>query len=968
MLILLGAMVLLNRKLLLIFPFDAVTVNEPFMAVNNSLDEGVIVVDRSGQRLYKLNEKGNVEFLIHGERPGTNFYETKQLHVGPDGSIYVLDIYRTGGRRLKREKVLKYSSNGKLESVLCDVQYGEEEAVYKNKINRFADWNGTVAWFRFTDAGFDLVSETGVIRSVPFEDASQYLVDFAVNPVNQKISYLTKAGEIYSEGEDASFSLTFSVEGKEGYWIPWYLGYDEKGILSYADIGQRNIFQINSDQTPVPLLESGSMVFEKTRRPIYYNFDKKETLVTTDTHGILMVQEGNEASYITECPLSLSLKIRSTITWVSAFVVSAVLFVLALLAIYRIVHSHDQYLKRVAAMLTGTVLLTALFSMIILKDWTQRMTDEITGRTASVSKLSAMLIPGDRIKEIDEIGDYYGEDYQAIRDCARDIFVDDSKYINDLYGTIYRIQDGMITLMYGIEDYVGAIYPYDWPYDGSDEEKLMKEQIQKTYFGLSTSEGSFIFTLSPILDSEGNTVGIMEVGTDLYEFKQANHKMILEVIISAVVLAITMILITSELMIFQEGRKKRHIMLRSGVKKPPAPVTMLRLLVFLIFFVTNMPKGFLPVYIMKQAETEVIFGVSPAMLVSVALSAEVLFGAIFSFGGNVILRRIGRRKTALLGSILFVGGLSLRAVIPTIATFIVGNAVMGAGGGLLLLLVQIIIAEGSQEEKEEGFSGYTAASLSGVNCGVVFGAFLISWMSHRMVLVIIGIMSAATLVLSYRYLYDRERGGDKTETEFVQKPQISTLQFITSKRVLLYFVCIVIPVVAGGYFLAYLYPILGGALGISETNIGYSYLINGLCIICLGGALTKIVTNRLRKKGALISSAVLYAGAFILFALYPNVSTLLFSLVLLGISDGFGLPAQSTYYTDLEEVQTYGYDKAMGVYSLFENMSQVLGSFLFGIIYVNGVRRGLAYAGIIMLAASLVFLVFGGRKKHEEVK
>ena len=39
---------------------------------------------------------------------------------------------------------------------------------------------------------------------------------------------------------------------------------------------------------------------------------------------------------------------------------------------------------------------------------------------------------------------------------------------------------------------------------------------QMTYMGLSSSEGSFIFTNS-ILNSNGEAVGIMEVGTDLYE-------------------------------------------------------------------------------------------------------------------------------------------------------------------------------------------------------------------------------------------------------------------------------------------------------------------------------------------------------------------------------------------------------------------------------------------------------------------
>lgn len=177
--------------------------------------------------------------------------------------------------------------------------------------------------------------------------------------------------------------------------------------------------------------------------------------------------------------------------------------------------------------------------------------------------------------------------------------------------------------------------------------------------------------------------------------------------------------------------------------------------------------------------------------------------------------------------------------------------------------------------------------------------------------------------------------------------------------------CGLIPVVAGGYFLAYLYPILGDELGLSETNVGYSYLINGICIICFGNVLTQALTRRLQKKGALALSAALYALAFVLYAVYPNVSVLLLTLVLLGISDSFGLPAQSNYFTDLKEVHEYGYDKAMGVYSLFENMAQVFGSFIFGVIYMYGVEKGLLCAGAVILAAAVLFLFFAQGEKKE---
>lgn len=967
---LLCIIIFFNRNLLQINPLQKIEVDNPYMAVNSITDGGTVVVDQSGKRLLGVNKNSEVEFLLLGTRGSSGFYDARQVYAAEDGSLYVLDVRRTGSGRLEREQLLKYTKRGKFQKIVTEIDYEEDQLIYKNAINRITEWNGKTVWFQFTDTGFNMVSEDGIEESYLYDEAALNLVDFNVNPITQNISYLTKMGEIYSELDDGSFSLSYNIEEKEGYWIPWYIEYDSQGNMYVADIGQRALFKVTGVSTAIPVFadgkwtESENMISEGIRsNHIYYKFDLGERLAAiVEEGGVVLAERNGDVQYLTTFELSPGLRLRSLFTWICCLAVVFGSVVCLLYAIYYVFVSENQYLMVIAAMLGGTLLLTILFGMLIFKDWTGSMTQEMKERTANISGLAAELIPGESLKEINTIQDYDSEDYEKLRKSVRDIFVTTDPAMSDFYCVIYRMQDDMVTLTYSIEENIGAIYPYNW--SGDEERELLNKKIQMTYDGLTTSEGSFIFTNSPILDAEGNAVGIIEVGTDMYEFQMNNRKMILNVVVSAVALAITLILIISELLIFFEGRKERQLLVPEKGKKAPLPVSMLRLLAFLIFFVTNMPKGFLPIYIMRLAENEAVFGLSPEMLISTAISAEVLFGAIFSILGNVVLRVLGRRKTALLGSVLFVGGLSLRAVIPTVLLFITGNAVMGAGGGLLLLLVQVLIAEKNEEEKTLGFTGYTAASLSGVNCGVVFGAFLINWMSHRSVLAVIGVLSLISLLLCFLYIHDADKNNEaQQEADMEQASGMSTLRFILCPKVILYFVGIVIPVVAGGCFLAYLYPILGEQLGVSETNIGYSYLINGICIICLGGILTRVVIRRFNKNGALLTSALLYAGAFIMYALYPGVPTLLLTLVLLGVSDSYGLPAQSTYFTDLEEVRQYGYDKAMGVYSLIENLSQVLGSFLFGIILIKGVKIGLIYAGMAIMAAAVLFFIFSPKKR-----
>lgn len=955
--------------LLKINPFVPLKVTNPSMAVS-ARDGSKIVVDESGRRFFMVNQDEKICFIKNGNRENRNtFYDIRDLITDKAGNIYILDIRRMNtGRRIESERILKYSPGGKFLEVFAQMNYGEEP-VLKNNIYKLDLIDDTLIWFQFTEEGYKICRETGGETQYLYDDAANMIVDFSVNPVTGRHGFLTKTGDIYEETQNREFKQVYSVKGRDGYVIPWDLVYDSKGDLYYADIGQRAIYRAGGG----PVLQNNSLAVQNNvsleeikKYPIYYNLSIESSLVTTDTYGIGEISQG-EYTYSMEYRLDFPVFLRCAAAWLCLGVCFFYgIYLLRRLA-YYLQRLHSVSITIIAGLVAGTLVMTVLFSMVIMKDWNERMTAEMFNRISGVSKLSADLVPADKLDTITCIGDYMSRDYKELRNTLREIFLSKSRFARDLYCAVYKIQDGMVTLAYTIEDYTGAVYPYDWPYEGADEEIIMREKVQKFYTGLSTADGSFLFVLSPIVNDEGKSVGIMEVGTDSYAFRQDNRNMILQVIVSALVMAVTIVLIIFEVLEFIEGKKKLADIKKSGgcLKKEAIPVEMTRIFVFIIFFITNMTTGFLPIYLMKLAQAEKQTMISPEILVSLAMSAEVLSGAAASFGGNVIIRFLGRRKTAVLGSVLFAAGLSVRAVFPSVFSFIAGNAVMGAGWGVLLLIVQIMLAEREEEEKTKGFTGYTQASLSGVNCGVVFGAFLINWLSYQAVLRVIGVLSLGTVIFSVLYIQSPKvnkqklPAGPRAQRE---QPKLSTAGFLLSPEIFLYFAGIVLPVVAGGSFLSYLYPVLAKNFAVSETDIGYSYLLNGLCIICLGNVLTSYFVKRFKQRLTLVFSLLLYAGAFTAYALFPSMLTLLAALVLLGLSDGFGLPVQGTYYTSLKRVEMYGYDKAMGIFSLFENMAQVGGSFLFGIILMKGVGKGLFIAGIGLVLLAFVFLVLGKEK------
>lgn len=935
--------------------------------------KSMVVVDNSGKRLFGVNEDGKLNYVRYGQRESeTEFYEARDIAVDPAGNYYVLDIQRRqSGRWMKLERILKYSPKGEYLSTVLSYSYGEHEMVLKNRINRIDIVNGQLYYYVFTDGGFFVGDEAGNKKEYSYPDAELMLVDFSYDPLTGESALITKNGDVLKTKPDGGYEVLFHADPDASGLdrVPWHIGYDKDGVLTMLDIGTRTIYHIGQDKEITPYFAADSQTDGEVQTleglaelPTYYycNVNNGLMVINSTTDQIVMEEAGGMAS-VSEFELSLPLLLFTSACWLSALVLAAAAVIL-LFWFIGYLKKNNTKARIIAACLVGAIGLTGIFSMLVMKDWTEQMSQEVTKRAAVVGQTVADMIPGDALARIDSVDSYMNEDYASVRNSVRSVLAQDQESVKDLYCVVYRIHKGMVTAIYSIEDYSGAVYPYDWPYEGGMEQAALESGEQSVSVS-QTSEGIFLYSLTPIYDSEGNGAGLIEVGTNMYEFQQNNYRMISEIILNAFVIAVMTILIVFELLVFNEGKKKYQVQGKTRKERAgrQIPVLMTRLFIFVLCFAVSMPRGFMPIFIMKQSATEHLFGLSYELLLSIALSAEVLFNAIFSFGGEFLFRLMGRRKASILGSILFVAGMAVRAVYPSILSVIVGNCIMGAGGGILILAVQVLLAESEGAEKDEGFAGYTAASLSGTNCGVVFGAFLINWMNYQSIFAVIALISVYLVLFTLNYIWD---GKKVQETEKKEVSTVSTVRFLLSPKIIAYYIGIVIPLVASGYFLSYLFPILASGFGISETNIGYASLLNGLCIICLGNVLTSWFSRHLKRYQAIAASACLYAAAFIIFAVRQDMFALLLTLVLFGVADGFGLPIQGSYYTSLAVVEKYGYDRSMAVYSVFENMSQVAGSFIFSAILIGGVSKGLMIAGVALLAFSALFMVMNLREKE----
>jgi MFS family permease len=415
-----------------------------------------------------------------------------------------------------------------------------------------------------------------------------------------------------------------------------------------------------------------------------------------------------------------------------------------------------------------------------------------------------------------------------------------------------------------------------------------------------------------------------------------------------------MIIIIMELLVFIDGRRK---MIGPAAAEPSyVPVDMMRSATFLVYFIANISTGFLPLYARSMIAADSRTFLFPIeFLIAAPISADVLLGAVGSLLGDWIVGKLGFRRAAITGSAVITAGICLEAVSYDIFMLTAGFAVCGFGCGLILFLVHLRIAgEELGTEKDRGFAGVTVAMTSGINGGVVFGAFLINWLPQRAVLAVSAAVSLALLAFSARYMTKREISSLKEDAE---NGEIGLLRFISSPRAFLYLLGLWGPTIASGYFIIYLFPIVGFDLGIPESNIGYAFLLNSLIVVFFSSSLTRVASAKFGKPVSLALWTLLYAGSFAAFAFFRDIPALLFALVLMGFADSFGQSLSTSYYTELPEVVQYGYGKAIGISNVVDNIFQTVGPFVFSYALHVGLSRGLLQIAGGLAALSMVFLL-----------
>lgn len=363
--------------------------------------------------------------------------------------------------------------------------------------------------------------------------------------------------------------------------------------------------------------------------------------------------------------------------------------------------------------------------------------------------------------------------------------------------------------------------------------------------------------------------------------------------------------------------------------------------------------AFIP--IMSKQLYEPLWGLSQNFIIALPITLE-MFGA----GLGIILAGIwvdkkGWKPIFLFGAISAILGMYVSSSESnSILSFSLARGLAGLGYGTSFMALRGLVTMASTEkQRTEGLTSFFAGLYAGVNCGIIVGAMLADRIGYfdvfKIALIVVGI-TTLVVIFSMKNVVS----VSLTHTQSGKAIKGSLLRFISNRQVIAFLVLIALPIAVCNMFLDYYFPIFADNAGISTSDVGRAFLVNGLIIVYLAPLLSRYCLHWFGVEKALLYSGLLVALGMLIFGFYGSLLAAFIAVILLGIADSFGLVAQNKYYINLKATGEMGTGKALGYYDNIRKVGQMVGPVIFGGLIIFG-DIGISFLGLLFILMLIFF-------------
>lgn len=432
-------------------------------------------------------------------------------------------------------------------------------------------------------------------------------------------------------------------------------------------------------------------------------------------------------------------------------------------------------------------------------------------------------------------------------------------------------------------------------------------------------------------------------------------QMMLQYFLNALLLSVISLLVIMEYKIFLEAVYKKKNFKIAGNKDY---LSFMRIIVFIVYACISIGAALNAVVAQKLVLDSYAEGRD--MLVGLPTSFHMFFSLIGILCSAYLLNRMKNMKKVVKVSVLlcFIG-LILSAFAADIFVFALARGFTGAGNGLLLLsLRNLSTFQETPEERTSAMASMCGGSFAGTCFGSTFGGILAAQFSYRFVF----ITGAVALISAWFLLLKMEfpviRGVEKTG-KF--KNMILVLK---NKKAFRYLLFLTMPVFGCTVFMDYVLPLAGNGFGCTTAVISTLILFNSLFAGYAAPFLTKLALKIGDLQKSILFYAIGYAVVILLFVLVPVFWVLGFSVLLLGLLDGYGVSIMSEGFLRMKGDSQY--DDATGniVYTMAGRAGMTIMPFL-----MDFTGKRLAFSCIVMpvlLVTGVLIFLFGNRTEKVE--
>lgn len=944
------------------------------------------VIDNGKQRVLGIGSNGEVKYSIHSEQKNDMGPECMQnIAADESGNLYIhYYVQDTKGLFTIEEYIARYNSAGGDKKIIYTHKYNEPESrlAINWAIVQLRYSKGTLSWVRL-DGNKVLLSEyktgsseTSHTESLLFELPDALSLITSIDVVDSRnYAYITRQGNLYRI-KDGTKSLVYSgdsagtfASGKKPgeLSVPGWVQITDDGRLYMLDIMQSRLYsfnvkgQRNTLLTPDDISASTGGEFE-----MFYRFTAASGNICL-TNGSYLIKADPDGRIIS----AENSAIRSGGTVAGDVFLFAIMFFIAVSLVIIIRDFYIYGLKRTMPRnfvnITGIIIIMIITMIIainvLMPNFDKRYMNETENRIKGLTQGLCSTLNGDVInKLVNRQSDYYNDEYKKFRSRMIDVFGGYSKAENsEFYFVIYKNYGGELAALMTQNDSYTPFQTYDWL--KSEEENLYLESVKTGEIfteKYSDSTGDWIYAIGPIRDSSGKVTAVIEIGKNFYAFNMENRAVRRNVIIEVITAIILVLMIFIEISLLSNvlWSKKRHLQNSSS---PYDRVSFSRFLGFLYEFTFSLPLGFIPVYAIKLLNGKSFMGMTPEMAGAFPITLSTSGIVIGTIIAGIVMPKLKWRKLFVTGLLMAAAGLFLTGLSTTFVMFTLMMFFTGIGRGLLQMAARgFINTEENPDKRGFAFSNLIAGVVVGINVGVVIGGQIADHISYRAVFFASALI-IPLVIMFILFVIEKTASDSVVKSAEVSAPGtggMSLFSFLSKPMVWGFFLLICVPNAVAYMFLQYTFLIVAEGAGFSTTDVGRSFILNGMAMFYLGPLLYSVSVKKIGLKWTMISSIFLWSISLLVFALTGNIAGAIITIFIMGISEGYGNGAVYIFYTDkIKEVNEYGVEKALAVNEFMTNIGLAAGPIIFGAAMLLGIRPGMLLIAVSMSVLAVIFFV-----------